>query len=290
MPERLNFGIGRGQDGDDLMGRLGGANREQPSALPNGGAITTGARLASAVGGAGAPNLSTAVRASAPSLVNRSGILDKILIDPSLKIRPELLDLFDPRFAGQQTMTKLAQSAINTLNQSDSGNLQRAFNSIAGKSQAIRDETGKNGPDGGLVEYLHQKTKFTEVLAEFARGWTVPTKNGFATAFAMDAQDANQLPVMDNIVAIAILNDPDLEAQLRRENTSQPSGADLIENRRIVWQHPAPGTVLQPPYLVLVAVEYVDTSTAQDIVQQIMGDLVAYQGYKIPSAAMQKLR
>jgi hypothetical protein len=86
------------------------------------------------------------------------------------------------------------------------------------------------------------------------------------------------------------LNDPDLKGELQAENTAEATEGDLLGNRRIVWQYPPPGTVLQPPYLILVAVERTDTRRAEDVIQSILGDLVDHQGYKIPKAAAQKLR
>ena len=64
------------------------------------------------------------------------------------------------------------------------------------------------------------------------------------------------------IVAIAILNEPDLEAELRGENTTVAGPGDLLENRRITWQYPPPGTPLSPPYVVLVAGEVLVSITA----------------------------
>ena len=97
---------------------------------------------------------------------------------------------------------------------------------------------------------------------------------------------ADKLPVMDAMVSISILNDPDLKNELQAENTTSASQADLLENRRIVWQWPQPGTPFTPPYLIMVAVERQDTTQAQNIIQSIMGDLVDFQGFKIPSAAV----
>jgi hypothetical protein len=100
---------------------------------------------------------------------------------------------------------------------------------------------------------------------------------------------ADKLEVMDSIVSLAILNDPDLEGELQAENTPETTEGDLLENRRIVWQYPPPGTPLEPPYLVLVAVEHRDVAQAEEVVQTILGQLVDYQGYKIPKTAAQKL-
>jgi hypothetical protein len=102
--------------------------------------------------------------------------------------------------------------------------------------------------------------------------------------------DRNKLEVMDPIVSIAILNDPELEEELRVENTPQTTDKDLLENRRIVWQYPPPGTPLEPPYLILVAVEHQDVVKAEEVLQSILGELMNYQGYKIPKTTVQRLR
>src|SRR6185295_19000431 len=75
------------------------------------------------------------------------------------------------------------------------------------------------------------------------------------------------------------------EAELRGENVSDATAGDLLQNRRITWQYPPPGTPLTPPYVILVAVEQVDTSAADSEVQAILGELVDYKGYKIPRRA-----
>jgi hypothetical protein len=87
---------------------------------------------------------------------------------------------------------------------------------------------------------------------------------------------------MDLIVAIGVLNEADLESELRGENTPQATETDLLENRKITWQYPPPGTILDPPYIVMVAVEQIDTTSADSEVQAILGELVDYKGYKIP--------
>jgi hypothetical protein len=119
-------------------------------------------------------------------------------------------------------------------------------------------------------------------LEKLAADWSAETIRVFASALVMEA---SKTAVMDLIVAIAILNEPDLEAELHGENVTDATAGDLVENRRITWQYPPPGTPLTPPYVVLVAVEQVDTSVADSEVQAILGELVDYKGYKIARRA-----
>lgn len=185
-------------------------------------------------------------------------------------------DIHRPRYTGPQTTTELARSAIRQLSQADRATLESALNVV--RSKAISAEE--------LIDYLEEKVKFNTVVGEFAQGWPSKTRQGFAQAFQMET---DQLAAMDSIVSIAILNDPDLESVLRMENKPEVTEADILENRRIAWQYPPPGTVLEPPYLVLVAVEHVDTAQIGEVVESIMGEITSYRGYKIPEAAAEKL-
>jgi hypothetical protein len=192
-----------------------------------------------------------------------------------------MVDLFQdediPRFAGSQTSTKLALSAIKQLEQVERSPLDEALIAI----ENVRDVSAQD-----LLDFLEEKTKFTEVLGEFAEGWSVSTRSNFSQLFgSFKAPNSS----MDSIVSIAILNDPDLERQLHIENTPKITGQTLLENRRIVWQWPAPGTPLDPPYVVLVAVEREDTTSAEDVVRSIMDQLESYKGVKLPKAVVQKL-
>ena len=95
-------------------------------------------------------------------------------------------------------------------------------------------------------------------------------------------------PYIEDVV-IAVLNDHDLESELRGENTPPATPNDLLQNRRIVWQWPPAGTVLTPPYLIMVAVDSQDAQAATDVVRAILGQLSTFQGFKLPSAAIQQL-
>jgi hypothetical protein len=184
-----------------------------------------------------------------------------------------------PRFSGPQTTTRLVTYAIETLENLPRDPLQSALNFIQAKPQHVQP--------GELLEDLRQRTSFDEVLQEKAEGWKPVTRRVFAEVFAMPADN---LVVMDAIVSIALLNRPDLEEVLRRENAAPASLQDLLENRRIVWQYPPPGTPLTPPYVIVVAVESVDTGPAVDIVQRILSSLVTTpSGYRLPRGAAQKL-
>jgi hypothetical protein len=193
------------------------------------------------------------------------------------KFRPEILLPFLPPLLLPKTTTQLARGAIEHLNTANPATVREAINTIINKNIAA----------GGLMNYLERKVKVGEVLNELAKDWADTTKQDFAEAFNMDR---NKLEVMDHIVSIAILNDPELEEELRVENTPQTTDKDLLENRRIVWQYPPPGTPLEPPYLILVAVEHQDVVKAEEVLQSILGELMNYQGYKIPKTTVQRLR
>lgn len=178
-----------------------------------------------------------------------------------------------------KTTTQIAQGAMNQLRSAAPGVIREAVSNINNKKIAA----------GALLNHLERRTRVGEVLNELANDWSAETKQDFAEAFQMP-NNADKLPVMDAMVSIAILNDPDLKNELLAENTSEASQGDLLENRPIVWQWPEPGTPFTPPYLIVVAVERQDTTKAQNIVESIIGDLVDFQGYKIPTAAANKLR
>lgn len=226
-----------------------------------------------------APPLMTA---AAPPFMTAAGpALTPAIRD--LGVRPIIPSVFEiPPLIFQpveKTTTQIAQGAMKQLRAAAPAVLREAINNITNKKIAA----------GQLLNHLERRTRVGEVLNELANDWSAETKQDFAEAFQMP-NTADKLPVMDAIVSIAILNDPDLKNELLAENTSEGSQADLLENRRIVWQWPQPGTPFTPPYLIMVAVERDDTAQAQNIVQSIMGDLVDFQGYKIPSAAANKLR
>jgi hypothetical protein len=213
-----------------------------------------------------------AVLAQAPLAINpviRPPILQPPILVPPIVLQPP------PQ---NKTATQLANGAIAQLTNVATGSATQALNAIKSKSL--------DGP--GIIPYLERKVRIGEVLNDFAKDWTAATRTDFADAFSMDPNNLNN-DVADSIVSIAILNDNDLEAEVTAENTPQTTPADLTDNRRIVWQSVPPGTPLNPPYVILVAVEYQDVAKAQDVLQTITSQLGATaSGFKLPKAVIQK--
>jgi hypothetical protein len=176
----------------------------------------------------------------------------------------------------RQPYTQLAQRAIATL---------RAASREA-LVEATERARAKQIPADRLMDWIERKTRIGEVLGGAASGWSSDTAADFAQAFQM--QQGN-VAVMDVLAALALLNWPDLEGEVREENTTAPTGTDLLQNRRVIYQYPAPGTPLEPPYVVLVAVEHQDTRRAEEMVGSIMGSLVASSGFRMPREAAAKL-
>ncbi len=174
-----------------------------------------------------------------------------------------------PFFYLPNTTTLLARTAINLLRTANQDLVDEAIQTLANRRLTA----------DAVMPYLEQNVHVAEVLEKLAKDWAPETVRVFANALQMDPAKTD---IMDLIVAIAILNEPDLETELRGENVSDATASDLLQNRRITWQHPPPGTPLTPPYVVLVAVEQVDTSAADSEVQAILGELVDYKGFKIP--------
>ena len=198
-----------------------------------------------------------------------------LVFDPSLVLQAT------PQFFAEpvnKSTTQIAQGAVKQLNAAAPAVIQ----------EAVRTMTNKRVTGGQLLGFLERKTRIGEVLNDLAKDWDEPTPQDFAEAFQMPAT-ADKFPVMDTIVSIAILNDPDLRNELEDENTTEPTSTDLMENRRIVWQWPEPGTPFTPPYLLMVAVEQQDTRGAQNVIQSILGDLVDFQGYKIPRDTVRRM-
>jgi hypothetical protein len=205
---------------------------------------------------------------------------------PVQPVRPEFT-MIDPAVLGplltfpvfqvSKTATELARSAVVQLGDASRDVLQDALNTLSIKKQKASD----------LLHFLERKVRVGEVLNQLARTWTDPTLGDFADAFQMDRAKTD---VMDAIVSIAILNNPQLDEEILAENLPQTGQQDLLDNRVVVDQSPGPGTPLTPPYLILVAVEYRDIASAEDVVRSITGGLEDFQGTKLPQAAAQKLR
>lgn len=204
------------------------------------------------------------------------------LVDPKVLENHILktIDKYIPRTSGPKANTTLALSAINQLETANSTDVKEAMTTIKNKNiSGIK-----------LMDHLENrlnKKAFNEVFNELAEGWSESTIKAFISPQVVQ-MEPNKNDVMDSIVSIAILNDPDLEDQLRMENLPVTTDKDLLENRKIVWQYPPPGTPLDPPYVVVVAVEHQDRDSTEDIVESIIGELDSYQGFKLPRATITK--
>jgi hypothetical protein len=203
-----------------------------------------------------------------------------VSLPPIVSLPPRPPIFVPPQIPTPKTATQLAQGAVAQLTNVTPAAVNQAINAIA--------STGLDGP--GIMIYLQRKTHVRVVLDSFAQNWDQTTRTDFADAFRMtpDQNDA-----MDAIVSLAILNDKDLEAEVIAENTSQTSIGDLTDNRKIIWQYPPAGTVMQPPYVILVAVEYRDVATAESTLKAITDQLGNFvKGnltLKVPKVVIPKL-
>jgi hypothetical protein len=277
-----NFQLGRGN------GQLGSRlqnNSSKATATTQGNVRAvvgpTNVGMASIINPASLPLATGGLQVAQPAVSAAfAGLSPEVAATPSVGpvvFTPRVIPpIYVPPFLLSKTTTDLARSAIDQLQAVNPAMLREGMNTAK----------NRNISANGLMNYLERKVKVGEVLNELAKDWSNETKEDFAGAFNMTA---DKLEVMDSIVSLAILNDPDLEGELQAENTPETTEGDLLENRRIVWQYPPPGTPLEPPYLVLVAVEHRDVAQAEEVVQTILGQLVDYQGYKIPKTAAQKL-
>lgn len=209
-------------------------------------------------------------------------------VPPHLTIPPGVIDvppIFHPPIGigpfpitpVRPAATQLARGAIDQLNGANADTLKEAVNALKNRSL-----TGD-----AAIAYLERKVRIGEVLGNHARDWSDQTKKDFADAFQMQP---DKVDTMDSIVSIAILNDRDLEAEIHAENTPQTGTGDLLQNRKVVWQYPNPGTVLTPPYLILIAVDYQDVASGDQVVQSILSQLDTYQGLRLPKTAIQRLQ
>lgn len=156
-------------------------------------------------------------------------------------------------------------------------------------AEAIRTVSNQRLTGDALMDYLERKVRIGEVLGNRAAEWSDTTKADFAGQSGAFQMTPDRPDIMDAIVSIAILNDRNLEADIRGENSKETTADDLLKNRRIVWQSPPAGTVLTPPYIVVIAVEYQEVATAEAVVSSIRDQLGDYQGFKLPKSAIQKL-
>lgn len=185
-------------------------------------------------------------------------------------------------FPQPKTTTELAQSSIQLLVGMTGAVVQEAVNAV---NAVIKDR--RLSRPSGLTDLLERRVRVGEVLRKRAAHWDDRDVNDFASEFRVDAKKTD---VMDAIVAIAVLNDPDLDDDIRAENIDAVADDELLENRRIVWQHPAAGTPLEPPYMVMVAVEHLDLAAAEEAVDSILDQLVAYKNYRLPKIVTTRLK
>lgn len=284
-------GAGRAADvGDGGGGKAAPTGRAALAGIAT--PITAAAPIFTAPIVVGPPPPATTVAPPPAATAPATSILGSIATAPAvsalpgltLPLRPPIIDFPPPIFPFPRPLidkstTQIAQGAVNQLRTAAADVIREGVNNVRNKNIAAAD----------LMNFLERRTRVGEVLNELAHDWSDQTKGDFAEAFQMP-NTADKLPVMDSIVSLAILNDPDLRNELQAENTTDASEQDLLENRRIVWQWPQPGTAFTPPYLIVVAVERQDTAQAQNVIQSIIGDLVDFQGFKLPSAAAQRLR
>jgi hypothetical protein len=205
-------------------------------------------------------------------------VLDKNIIK---NLVVEELTKFVPRVTGTQTCTKLALGAIDQLEKANITTVKEAITTITNK--------GKSGAD--VMEYMDDnlsRKAFDEILLELAEGWSKKTIETFISSSVFQMKP-DKPEVMDSIVSIAILNDPDLERELRTENMPETTEKDLLEARKIVWQYPTAGTPLEPPYIILVAVKDQDSDAADDVVKSILEQLDIYKDFKLPKTTIAKL-
>jgi hypothetical protein len=204
-----------------------------------------------------------------PNILVRPGIIPEV-VRPGGGLPNILLPGVLQPAARPTVATQLAQQAIERLRSTPAAVVNDAITAVMNVSVAPEN----------LMAFLARRVLIGEVLGAQAERWSGETRDDFVDAFNLGAPRNDQ---MDAIVALAILNDPDLEQEVRGENLTEPTDAELIGNRRIVWQFPPPGTPLQPPYVVLIAVERQDVAQAESAVQSIFGALGEQRGFRMPS-------
>jgi hypothetical protein len=119
-----------------------------------------------------------------------------------------------------------------------------------------------------------------------ASEWSEATRADFGRAIRVEP---TRFDLMDAIVSIAILNHPLIDEEVLGENIPEATEQDLLDNRVVMYQYPAAGAQLQPPYIILVAVEYRQVAQGLEVVRQLMDQLAAFEGYKLPRIVVQRL-
>ena len=259
-------------------GLLGGGRLNIPGTTPT-GAKTSKPSITSAA----AKTSTTVTKPTTPTTPSSFNLAASTKL--ASFIRPELTKKMDPNILTispgiltaflEKTTTQLARGAIKQL---------ETVNTTL-RNEAINTITNRGISPGRLMSHLERRVRIGEVLNELAKDWDPETQQDFAEALNMDVKKQD---IMDTIVSLAILNDQDLEDELRLENLSDPTEDELLSNRRIVWQYPPPGTPLNPPYMVFVAVEHQEFAKAQEVIDSILGQLVMHEGFKVPKTTVSK--
>ena len=182
-----------------------------------------------------------------------------------------------PAQMAPKTTTQLARGAIALLNSANPAAVREAANAII--------NSRLEGP--ALMTFLERKTPIRTVMESLARDWNNDTRTDFANAFNMSPESTD---AMDAIVSLAILNDGDLQEELLAENIPAPTLDDLMARRTVVFQFPPGGTRLEPPYTTLLAVDYRDVATAQEVVNSILGELGNFrEKLRMPKSVIPRL-
>jgi hypothetical protein len=229
---------------------------------------------------AAAPAAPPTMAAAPPAAVVASRATTVATLNPALIaanniFRPPILF---PAPQVKKSSTQLAAGAITQLTGAAAASVTQAINATKSKSL--------NG--AGMIPYLERKVRIGEVLNDLAKDWSATTRSDFADAFNMDPNTVVN-EVVDSIVSIAILNDKDLDGEILFENTPATTTTDLTDNRRVVWQSVPAGTVLNPPYVILLAVEYQDVAQAEDSLKTITDQLgLTGSGFRLPTVVIQK--
>lgn len=209
------------------------------------------------------------------------GVISPGMMPPGVSLPPSISMPSVSLPTVQRTATQLAERSINRLRKAPVEQVKEAISVV---NALIKNK--RLGSPSKMIAFLERKVRIGEVLPKNASSWSVETHQDFADAFRMDVKKKN---VMDSVVDIAILNDEDLDDEIRAENISDASPSDLMRERRIVWQYPEPGTPLEPPYTVLVAVEHRDLAEAEKVVDRIIDSLSTRGGFRLPTSIANKV-
>lgn len=203
---------------------------------------------------------------------------DRIDVGPVLERPPRAPAPEPPR----RTATLLVQAAVANL----SGASVEAVRAALDHIRAAQTPEGQPLRPESLMFYLERSTRVGEVLNAMASEWSESTRADFGRAIRVDP---TRFDLMDAIVSIAILNHPLIDEEVLGENIPEATAQDLMDNRVVMYQYPAAGAQLQPPYVILVAVEYRQVAQGLEVVRQLMDQLAVFEGYKLPRVVVQRL-